>query len=392
VYKGKIYVGIQGASPFGTTGHMIKIIDGQTMSLDDSGTTPGFVQSEMVLSTAKEGAGTLYLYMTYNQLPGGLYMMEITQDTKGKKAINTAKSGNLFVPPASMQNYGISTLEVDSAGTLYYKNDSCTLMAVKAGYSLESISASGGIITKSTSVPLGGGATFAITPSTGYKIADVKVDGVSKGGKTSYSFTAVTAPHKIQPVFIHTVSPNLTSAVSTGYNSIKLSWVKQVGVSGYEIWRATSSTGTYTKITTLAASTISYTNTGLTTGKGNYYRIRGYYKNTTGAIVYSGLSTAAKGAIPKLSTPTLTLTSGVDQLKLTWKAIPGANGYRIYKKTSATSAYYSVKTIAGGSVTTWTNTGLTTGKTYYYKIVAYRVVSGKTYVSNASNVAYRKPY
>jgi fibronectin type 3 domain-containing protein len=179
--------------------------------------------------------------------------------------------------------------------------------------------------------------------------------------------------------------------VSAGYSSIKISWSKQVGVTGYVVYRATSSTGTYTKIKTLSATTTSYTNTGLTTGKAYYYKIRGYYKNTLGNYIYSGLSTTAKGAVPKLATPVLTTTAGVDKLKLTWKAIPGAYGYKIYKKTSATGSYYTVKTISGGSVTTWTNYGLTTGKTYYYKIIAYRVVSGKTYYSSYSNVSYRKP-
>ena len=392
VYKGKIYVGIQGPSPFGTTGHMIKVIDGKTMTVDASGTTPGFVQSEMILSTAKEPAGTLMLYMTYNQLPGGIYMMKVTETTEGKKVIDAAGSGNLFVPPASMQHYGISTLEADGQGNLYYKNDSCTLMAVKAGYLLESIPASGGSVTGSTSVLAGGSHTFTLTPASGYMVVDRKVDGVSKGIAGSYTFTNVTAPHKLQPVFMRTTTSNLTSAVSGGYNSIKLTWSKQAGASGYIISRATSATGTYTKIKTLGATTTTYTNTGLTTGKAYYYKIQSYYKNTLGNVTYSKISTSAKGAVPKLATPALTTASGVDKIKLTWKAVAGAHGYKIYRKTSATGTYYKVKTITSGSTVSWTNYSLTTGRTYYYRIIAYRVVNGKTYYSSYSNVSYRKPY
>jgi hypothetical protein len=396
VYKGKIYIGTQGPTPFGSTGHMVKVIDGATMVIESSGTTPGFVQAEMALSTAHEGTdtdgGALYLYMTYNQLPGGLYMMKITETVEGKKVIEQVGSGSLFVPPQTMQNYGISGVVADEQGNLYYKNDSCTLMAVKPGYALESIAAIGGTITKSTSVLAGGSFTFTQTPQSGYKIADLKVDGVSLGIRSSYTFTAVKAPHKIQSVFIYSTSPALTSAVSTGYNSIKLSWAKQPGVTGYEIWRATSSTGTYSRVTTLTATASTYTNIGLTTGRAYYYKIRGYYKNTAGGMVYSNLSTIAKGAIPKLSTPVLTTTAGTDRIKLTWKAIPGAYGYKIYKKTSATGSFYLAKTVTGGTSTTWTNYYLTTGKTYYYRMVAYRVVSGKTYYSNYSSISYKKPY
>lgn len=392
VYKGKIYLGIQGPTPFGTTGHMVKIIDGQTMTIDGSATTPGFVQSEMVLSTAKESSGELYLYMTYNQLPGGIYMMKITKTPEGKMVVDAAGSGDLFIPPTAMQHYGISTLEADGDGNLYYKNDSCTLMAVKAGYFLESIATTGGTITPSTSVLTGGSAIVSLVALTGYKIADMKVDGVSLGIKSGYTFMTVTAPHKIQGIFIHATTPNLASAISSGYNGIKLSWSKLPGVSGYEIWRGTSPTGTYSKVTTLAATTIAYTNLGLTTGKTYYYKIRGYYRNTAGGIVYSNLSTGYKAAIPKLSTPVLATSAGIDQIKLAWKAVPGATGYKIYKRPSTTSIYSLAKTITTGTTTTWTNYGLTTGRTYYYKIIAYRVASGKTYYSYYSNVSYRKPY
>lgn len=77
-----------------------------------------------------EEGGTLYLYMTYNQLPGGIYVMEIGNQA-GKKVIHKAGSGHYFNPPKAMQNYGISTLEEDEDGNLYYKNDSCNVMSIK---------------------------------------------------------------------------------------------------------------------------------------------------------------------------------------------------------------------------------------------------------------------
>lgn len=130
VDRGKIYLGIQGPTPFGDTGHAIKIIDGNTMTEEDSSPTPGFVQSEMILLPSMDARGTLYLYMTYNQLPGGLYVMEIGEQD-GQKVIRQSSAGDYFTPPTSMENYGISTLEVDEEGNLYYKNDSCNVMAIK---------------------------------------------------------------------------------------------------------------------------------------------------------------------------------------------------------------------------------------------------------------------
>jgi hypothetical protein len=130
IYQGKIYLGIQGPTPFGDTGHGIIIIDSESMTEEDRAPTPGFVQSEMVLTKGMEKGGTLYLYMTYNQLPGGIYVMEIGEEA-GKKVILASGSGDYFNPPKTMENYGISTLEEDEDGNLYYKNDSCNVMSIK---------------------------------------------------------------------------------------------------------------------------------------------------------------------------------------------------------------------------------------------------------------------
>lgn len=127
--QGKIYLGIQGPLKFGDAGHAIKIIDGETMTVEDSCPTPGFVQAEMALVRSHKDVSTQYLYMTYNQLPGGIYVMEIHEQA-GKKVIDRSGTGNYFTPPKNMQNYGISTLDVDEEGTLYYKNDSCNVMSI----------------------------------------------------------------------------------------------------------------------------------------------------------------------------------------------------------------------------------------------------------------------
>lgn len=130
IADGKIYVGIQGPTKFGSTGHRVVIIDGATLTMDDSCETPGFVQSEMLLLQGKKEDGGLDLYMAYNQLPGGLYVVKINE-AAGKKVILKEGTANYFIPPDNMQNYGISTLAVDDEDTLYYKNDSCFVMAIK---------------------------------------------------------------------------------------------------------------------------------------------------------------------------------------------------------------------------------------------------------------------
>ena len=64
-------------------------------------------------------------------------------------------------------------------------------------------------------------------------------------------------------------------------------------------------------------------------------------------------------------------------LKVSWVKVPSANGYVVYRSTKADSGFKSVKTITKGTTVSFTNTKLKTGTTYYYKVRAYKTVSGK---------------
>ena len=70
-------------------------------------------------------------------------------------------------------------------------------------YTITASAGTGGSISPSGGVNVQSGAnqTFTITPNTGYKIADVTVDGVSQGAITSYTFSAVNANHTIVASF-----------------------------------------------------------------------------------------------------------------------------------------------------------------------------------------------
>jgi hypothetical protein len=77
----------------------------------------------------------------------------------------------------------------------------------------------GGLITPSGSVTVnpGGSQTFTITSNTGYHVTDVRVDGVSVGAVTTYTFNNLNANHTIEVSFainqytlIATAGPNGT--------------------------------------------------------------------------------------------------------------------------------------------------------------------------------------
>lgn len=180
-----------------------------------------------------------------------------------------------------------------------------------------------------------------------------------------------------------------TSSIT--YNSIKFTWTKISGANGYEIYRSGSKSGTYTKINTITdVNTVSYTNGGLSTGKTYYYKVRAY-RTVNGKKVYGAYSAVVSGT-PKLKTTALKKESQTyNSLKLSWKKIDGASGYEIYRSTSKSGTYKNVKTITSGSTLSWTNSGLTTGKTYYYKVRPYRTINGNKVYGEFSELVSVKP-
>lgn len=76
-------------------------------------------------------------------------------------------------------------------------------------------------------------------------------------------------------------APTSMKTVRASSTTIKINWVAVAGTTGYEVWRSTSSTGTFSLI---KATTLQYyTNTGLTTGRTYYYKVRAYRLVGSGA-------------------------------------------------------------------------------------------------------------
>lgn len=192
-------------------------------------------------------------------------------------------------------------------------------------------------------------------------------------------------------------------AASYSYTKIKVTWDKIEGMDGYKVYRATSKNGKYTLVKTATSTATSYINTGRTTGKTYYYKVRGY-KKIDGKTVYtkysdvkSAYARPSKAKISNIIIPyydkgkakkvteyygSTKVTRYVYQVsdannyrgfKVTWNKVSGASGYQLYMRQKGK--------------TTWTSKGFYTGtsakvsfdmeKEYEFKVRAYRKVNGK---------------
>ena len=181
------------------------------------------------------------------------------------------------------------------------------------------------------------------------------------------------------------VAPTSPKAVAASYNSIKVTWAAVSGASRYEVYRATSSTGSYALLTT--TSYLYYTNTSVNTGTTYYYKVRAY--RLVGSTKVYGAFSSIVSAKTTIGTPGSVKAAPVtySSIKVTWSAVTGASGYVVYRATSSTGAYASVGTATS---TSFTNTNTGTGITYYYKVRAYRTVGSTKVYGSYSAAAYTR--
>lgn len=90
--------------------------------------------------------------------------------------------------------------------------------------------------------------------------------------------------------------------------------------------------------------------------------------------------------MPVLNTVTKLKVSNskTKQSLISWNKVYGANGYLVYRSTKKDSGYRLITTLNKGSKVKYSNKFLRKGKTYYYKVKAYRIVNGKKIYSSVS--------
>ncbi|MDR1786901.1 MAG: fibronectin type III domain-containing protein [Treponema sp.] len=171
-------------------------------------------------------------------------------------------------------------------------------------------------------------------------------------------------------------SPTGVTAETLSLSSIQVSWNEVPEASAYYLYRSGAETGEYTQI--ISTSGASYTDTGLSANAVYYYKICAYADGE-----YSGYSGAAYASTTNLQPPTGLTASAASAtaINLSWTAASGATRYYIYRAASADGNYTE---IANTAATSYSNTGLQGGDTWYYKVRSYYNGAYSNYSAAAS--------
>ena len=166
---------------------------------------------------------------------------------------------------------------------------------------------------------------------------------------------------------------NCNSRAVYSDGSVFVAWNSKLfdnmSVDYYNVYRSKEKYGTYKCIDSYIYDKYTY-DYNIAKGRTYYYKIKAYgYDNK------ARCSKPIKVRTP-LSRPSVKLrVTGKHSVLVKWNKLSGADGYRIYRASSSHGTYSVVKTIKSHNTTSWKDCNLTTGKTKYYKVRAYRYIS-----------------
>jgi alpha-tubulin suppressor-like RCC1 family protein len=196
------------------------------------------------------------------------------------------------------------------------------------------------------------------------------------------AFTNSGYSNELTPV-LSAPSPLTLSVVSS--TQVNLFWTYNSSEeAGFKIERKTGVGGSYSQIATPTADTTFYPDTTVTPGDTYYYRVRAYND-----FVNSQYSNEANTALSAPSLLSLSVISST-QIDLLWQDNSSDElGLQIERKIGLTGTWSTTFT-AGANVTIYSDTTVTSGNTYYYRVRAYNDFGNSQY-SNEANTALSAP-
>jgi C1A family cysteine protease/fibronectin type 3 domain-containing protein len=339
----------------GSAGTQIKeITSGSATSWTDTGLTPGDTYYYSIAAYVKDGNET------------------VTGKVSAQKAVRTKPSKTVIDTTTDVSDSGITVSWTQAAGADGYlierKTGSGTFEQVK------DIAGGSTVSYQDTAVTSGNVYIYQVTAY------NKDVNNEQQKGETSAATTAAAFQTRPQAVTISSVE-------LIGDSSVKLTWSGGSGADSFEIYRSESANANGSKIATESQGTTSYTDSTVVKGRTYYYRIRPVVQDVLGNTVSGEMSAYHVITVPYLTEETVLASIVVDSdtaVTLTWAKNTQADGYYLYRSTTAGSTGTQIKEITSNSTTSWTNTGLTPGGVYYYSIAAYVKDGDETVIGNVS--------
>jgi hypothetical protein len=207
-----------------------------------------------------------------------------------------------------------------------------------------------------------------------YRICAYNSYGNSPAGEASATTT------------IYVAAPTTLVAKAASASQVNLTWIdKSTNETGFSIERRLGTTGAWAEIATVGTGSRAYSDTGAAANTLYNYRIRAIADGAASA--YSNIASVKTPIYIAAPTDLVATFTSATSISLTWTDnADDETGYKIERRLSTATTWTVIKTTLA-NVTSFTNTGLVSGRTYIYRVRAYRSTAYSGYSNEASATA-----
>jgi fibronectin type 3 domain-containing protein len=211
--------------------------------------------------------------------------------------------------------------------------------------------------------------------ATGVSGTTYEDSGLNNGQSFFYQVTAVNSSGESaksgEKSGVTKAAAPSTFTATAGDSQVVLNWNASATATGYHIYRDTlGGPGGATSFTVNGGSTTSFTDTGLVNGTPYYYEITSINPSGENPLTLTYITATPQGTgseAPAGAPGNLQARAGAGQVLLQWSPVSNATTYDVYRSTSAGTETAWHAGVAGLS---YTDSSLTNGTTYYYKVRA----------------------
>ena len=188
-----------------------------------------------------------------------------------------------------------------------------------------------------------------------------RVRAVTENGKSAYSTVSN----------MYLGSPVIKSVKSTA-EGLSVKWKRCTVPTGYLVYRKAEGEKEYTLIATIKGNTPKYTDKKVSSGKKYSYKIKQISGEYTSAYKEKGTTATFIAYVKKL-----TASNSPKGVMLNWKAVKGAKGYSVWRKTGDKGKWKKIGTVKTKGGCVYNDKTTAYGKKNYYRVRAWK--SSKVY-------------
>jgi titin len=311
-------------------------------------------------------AGTRYWYrvIAYNGAGVSAYSTEASATTSAAPTPPNAPSALIATP--------ISGVRIDLAWTDNSVDEQ--------GFRVERAPDVGGVA-----------GTYAQIASVGVNVITYSSTGLTAGTRYWYRVIAYNAAgtSAYSPAASATTNsapnpPSALIATPASGTRINLVWTdNSADEQGFRVERAPDVAGvpgTFAQITSVGVNVTTYGNTGLANGTRYWYRVRAY--NATGASVYSNVADATTLRLPNAPTNMQAVAVSPAMVNVSWTDnADNETSFRLERApdNAGVAGSFAQVVTTGPDVTTYQNTGLKSGTSYWFRVRAQNTVGNSTF-------------